>query len=305
MKQAMTKGAGVSGHVRGANTFAAERIVVLTVVVLGLVCGCTGGPDEDGSEKGGWLADVGVTDAEIMDATRADVRGDAACRRGSAECEKRDTVSLDGDSSDASNQCGRRGQLIDSLEEATRLPEECRIYLGSLAFTDEEFETIEDIPYLEVIEGGLKLSGNDNFVDWSALVILQELGGDLIVEGNPVLQIFRLPELKRLGGDLRIESNDSLGSVANPRLIRSVESLVIRGNPELKEIGGLGVEVRTIEGDLRVAENPKIEKFESFLENLERVEGDVVFRDNAGISEYQVKELLAGVEVEGGTYINE
>lgn len=285
----------------------AELKTLALVAVFGVACGCSDGAADGDSDSGRWLAGDGVADTS-QGATSTDTYGDGDCRGGANQCDPLDSRLDDGDASDTSLECGRPGLVIDSFEEATQLPDypdHCEVFLGSFRFTDEEFENFDDLPYLPVIEGDLELRGNENFVEWSGLKVLEEIGGDLVIVANPEFKAVQLPAVKRLDGALRIENNASLVFGLSPHQIRSVEKIVIRDNPELKDLRGLGAELRTIKGDLEVVENSKLEDLGFFGENLERIEGDVTFRNNGSISEYDVDDLLRDVEVDGETYIDE
>jgi hypothetical protein len=108
----------------------------------------------------------------------------------------------------------------------------------------------------------LIIDSNSSLVDLTGLSSLEKLQGSLLVTSNPLLQsLDGLGGLTTLSGSLQITNNNSLYGLQALSLtsigVLNQESLIIRGNPGLKNLEGLE-SLSTIPGGIEIASNASL-----------------------------------------------
>ncbi|MEM6397668.1 MAG: T9SS type A sorting domain-containing protein [Bacteroidota bacterium] len=166
-----------------------------------------------------------------------------------------------------------------------------------------ELASLLDFKYIQKISGDLRIFGNPKLYDLSGLDNLQYIGGDLIIkdnagltrlagldhveiggsiiiEGNPSLESLDYLNIpKEVGGHLRIINNASLNNIQSLASLKAVDGdLLIAHNAQLIDFPGCGV-LHTISGDFRIAFNRRLKEIGA-MPTLSFIGGSFVLENN-------------------------
>jgi hypothetical protein len=184
----------------------------------------------------------------------------------------------------------------------------------------------------------LIIDNNSSLVDLTGLSSLEKLQGSLRVSSNPMLQnLDGLGGLTTISGSLQITDNNSLLGLQALSLtsigVLNQESLIIRGNPGLKNLEGLeslstipgGTEIASnaslkdlsglesvttiggtlftccpqqLQGTLRITGNPLLKNVDAFS-NVTSVYHGIFIRDNASLKNLDGFSSLTEIKVAG------
>lgn len=131
---------------------------------------------------------------------------------------------------------------------------------------------------LQTITGDLLIQSgafSDPIVDLSPLSNLKEIGGDLKIVGNALLEdISQLSSLTRIGGNLNIQGNAKLLYIEGFERLTSIEGdMIFNSNPISTYVNGF-INLQAVGGDISIAFNPEL-LFINGLRNLETLGGDL------------------------------
>lgn len=131
---------------------------------------------------------------------------------------------------------------------------------------------------LLVITGDLLIQNgalSDPIVDLSPLSNLEEIGGDLVVVGNALLEdISQFSSLSRIGGNLNVQGNAKLLYIEGFERLTSIKGdIVFNNNPISTYVSGF-VNLQTVGGNITIVSNPEL-LFINGLEKLESLGGDL------------------------------
>lgn len=131
---------------------------------------------------------------------------------------------------------------------------------------------------LHTITGDLLIQSgafSDPIVDLSPLSKLEEIGGNLKIVGNVLLEDIRqLSSLTRIGGNLNIQGNTKLLYIEGFERLTSIDGdMIFNNNPISTYVNGF-INLQAIGGDITIAFNPEL-LFINGLGNLESLGGDL------------------------------
>jgi len=132
-----------------------------------------------------------------------------------------------------------------------------------------------DLPRLETVAGTLAIRDNPALANlFGEAYALESVGGDFLLLDNPAWTGFYCcAYLEEVGGDLRIEGMGWRNSQGFTALGSVGGDLVVRDNPSLETLDGFDQLVE-VGGDLEIADNPLLENEDAF-DFLEVVGGTV------------------------------
>ena len=133
-------------------------------------------------------------------------------------------------------------------------------------------------PNVQLITGDLLIrSGglSDPIVDLSPLSNLEEIGGNLVVVGNALLEdISQFSSLVRIGGDLDVQGNAKLLYIEGFENLTSITGdIIFNNNPISTYVSGF-INLQSVGGNITNVSNPEL-LFINGLENLENLGGDL------------------------------
>jgi len=116
---------------------------------------------------------------------------------------------------------------------------------------------------------------SDAIVDLSPLSNLEEIGGDLKIVGNVLLEdISQLSGLTRIGGNLNIQGNTKLLYIEGFEGLTSIDGdMIFNDNPISTYVNGF-INLQVVGGDITIAINPAL-LFINGLRKLESLGGDL------------------------------
>lgn len=154
---------------------------------------------------------------------------------------------------------------------------------------------------IEEISGSLRIVGNNQIADISALNSLRVIEGDLVIRGNDNLTSLEGLSNVYIGGNVIIENNDKLQSINGLKLPSDLKGhLRILGNRNLSAHNSLA-EITRVRGDIIIANNPALKQLES-LSSLQNIGGDFRIVFNSGLGEIQAIQNLKSI---GGSFVVE
>lgn len=143
----------------------------------------------------------------------------------------------------------------------------------------ESQESVDNFdPNLQLITGDLLIQSgvlSDPIVDLSPLSNLEEIGGNLVVVGNALLEdISQFSSLTRIGGNLNVQGNSKLLYIEGFESLSSINGdIVFNNNPISTYVSGF-VKLQAVGGNISIVSNPEL-LFINGLENLENLGGDL------------------------------
>ena len=146
--------------------------------------------------------------------------------------------------------------------------------------TQEEIDSFQvNFPGCTMIEGNTEISG-ENINNLNGLMVLNSLGGDLILVQNPLLSsLDGLNNITAIGGKLAIQANDSLLSLAGLQSLNFIAGpLVITHNHSLYNLSGLD-SIHAIEEYLSISINNSLVDFTG-LNNVKQIRQRVYISNN-------------------------
>lgn len=131
---------------------------------------------------------------------------------------------------------------------------------------------------LQVITGDLLIQSSafsGAIVDLSPLSNLEEIGGNLEIVGNVLLEDIRqLSSLTRIGGNLNIQGNTKLLYIEGFERLTSIDGdMIFNNNPISTYVNGF-INLQAVGGDIAIAFNPEL-LFINGLGSLESLGGDL------------------------------
>lgn len=199
-------------------------------------------------------------------------------------------------------------------EADAELYSRCESVNGDLSVVGTQLEELSALSGLRQVSGNLEITGNSQLDDLAGLEQLEQVGtlsihdnADLddlsglqnlqsatsvVVSGNR-----ELASLRGLDGLTRVETlvleHNGLYQAAGLSNLSEVGRLVIVDNPKLNSVQGLRSlwRARSIE----IRNNPRL-CARGMLPALTRVEGEVTLKDNRGLSQPEVHQLLGRIE---------
>lgn len=210
-------------------------------VVSMTMAGCS-----DGATEAGW--DLGQGAGDVVEGARAD--------------------GLD-DDRDEEVVCGEPSQVIETMDEAAQLDENCDVYRGSFDFERRAFSDLSELPELRVIEGELAISRIDGLRSMHGLERLERLGSMVFGVQQPIEDFSALANLRRIDGILMLHLT-SFRELFDLPSLRFAGELDISGNIELRNLEGLVAlervrEFVVIEGNSMIS----VEEARAFVEDIE------------------------------------
>ena len=166
--------------------------------------------------------------------------------------------------------------------------------------TDGGIGSFVGLENVEEITGSIALAFNSNFAGWKGLQNLQRVGGDINMEQYSFENFEGLEKLEEIGGELYLYRNgvkslqglESLGSVGKI-FIESEPLISLDGLEPLRRVNGdfsliatqvtditAIQDIESIAEDLRFEFNGQLSECCIIPSLLERVEGEIILRDN-------------------------
>ncbi|MFK8058836.1 MAG: hypothetical protein AB8B78_01985 [Polaribacter sp.] len=187
---------------------------------------------------------------------------------------------------------------LNSLEEIQKFKNylsvtpNCNNFNGSITITDValdniEYESLQFLKQLKVIEGSLHIHNVQNLKNLEGLSNLEKIGGSLIIGGNANLEsLEKLFNLKIVKGSLIIGTNNKIENLKGLTNINELTELVLSNNPLLKNIDGL-TGLKKIKGvynfgnhsGLIISQNKRLENLKG-LSNLTQLGSLRVFEND-------------------------
>lgn len=127
-----------------------------------------------------------------------------------------------------------RGGKVWHADDAVRL-QGCIKVDGSLHLGGA-LEAVDELLNLEHISGNLSVGPSYRLGSLAALGALRHVGGDVLIESNPLLSGVYLGRLTTVSGDLRIRHNKALTAVSMHTLRRVGGILAIENNARLQRL---------------------------------------------------------------------
>ncbi len=154
---------------------------------------------------------------------------------------------------------------------------------GGIIFTTQtQIDSFQiNYPNCTEISGYVLVSGS-NINNFDSLIILNEIGGDLSIDGGPLggghpllKNLAGFDNLTTIGGNFYVKFNDSLASFSGIDNLSSIgESLVITSNDAINNLTGLN-SLNTIDGTLELWGNDLLSNLTG-LESLTSIGGGLV-----------------------------
>lgn len=151
--------------------------------------------------------------------------------------------------------------------------------LSAQTITLESQEAVNDFDSnLQVMTGDLMIQSgalSDPIVDLSPLSHLEEIGGNLDIIGNALLEdISQLRSLRKIGGNLNVQANAKLLYIEGFKSLTSVDGdIIFNSNPISTYVSGF-INLESVGGDITIAFNPGL-LFINGLVSLDSLGGDL------------------------------
>jgi len=135
----------------------------------------------------------------------------------------------------------------------------CREITGKLVIRGVGITTLAPLAKLARVNGDVHIAGVFSLDSVSGLDALREVGGNLLVSGNPIATGVFFPALARVGGNAAVRANGAALTVSLHKLERVGGSLAVFSNGSMLRLDLSAL--RHIGGAFRVHDNAKLDTF--------------------------------------------
>ncbi len=185
----------------------------------------------------------------------------------------------------------------DSVEELTEVCESHCLYNGITFNSQEELDNFQsNYPNCSKIDGDVLINGDD-IINLNGLDVLASIGGDLHIGwmmGTSLINLSGLDNLTYIEGDLIIRLNASLSSLTGLENVTTIgEDLNVYYNHDLINLTGLE-KLNSIGGDLFIRKNNTLIDFNG-LDALTSIGGRFRIWDNNSLTSFSGTETLTSI----------